>query len=185
MPLDFYVAHSRIQDSLGDPVHALFAHPCGPATPAPGQRVHSDDPDARQGSYGVALWTDEGVLKLVGVQARWRRKGVATALWSQARELSGLCLDTAPARTALGEAWFQSLGIDAPLEVLSAPMTSREEMIGATSSQLVLDDVEATAQRIIELLDKGPDVLPYIRALCAPTHQDAAEQMLALRAERS
>lgn len=183
MSLHLYFVHTRVHDSTGELVHAFSAHPCGPSTPAHGQLIHSDDPDT-EGSYGVLLWTDEGVLTLVGVQPRWRRKGIATALWNQARKLSGLPLNTAPVRTALGEVWLQSLGIDAPLELLNGPMTGREETIGATPCQLALDDVDATAQRIVELLNKGPDTLPYIRALCAPTHQDAAEQMHKLQAEQ-
>jgi GNAT superfamily N-acetyltransferase len=184
MSPDLYFIHTRTQDSLGDPVHALSAYPCSPSTPTRGQLVHSDDSDAGHGPYGVLLWADDGVLKLVGVQARWRRKGVATALWNQARELSGLPLDQAPIRTALGEAWFQSLEVDAALEVLNSPMTSREEATGATSSQLALDDADATASRIVELLGKGPEALPYILALCAPTYEDAAEQMRKLQAEQ-
>ncbi|MEV6822883.1 hypothetical protein AB0M72_29470 [Nocardiopsis dassonvillei] len=184
MSLNLFFVHTRVQDSLGELVHALSAHPCDPSTPTHGQLIHSDNPDAGEGSYGVLLWTDAGVLTLVGVQPCWRRKGIATALWNQARKLSGLPLNTAPVRTALGEVWLQSLGIDAPLELLNGPMAGREETIGATPRQLALDDVDVTAQRIVELLDKGPDMLPYIRALCAPTHQDAAEQMRKLQAEQ-
>jgi hypothetical protein len=177
MSPDLYYVHSRTQDSLGNPVHALSAHPCGPSTPTHGQLVHSDDSDAGRGSCGVLLWADDGVLKLVGVQARWRRNGIGAALWKQARDLSGLSLDQAPTRTALGEAWFQALGIDAPLEVLNSPMTSRDEAINAAPNQLFLDDEEAVALRIAALLNKAPNVLPYIRALCAPTYEEAAEQM--------
>ncbi|WP_160051539.1 hypothetical protein [Nocardiopsis sp. FR26] len=185
MPLELYFVYTRTRNSLGDPAHALFAHPCGPSTPTQGQLIHSDSPDGGRGYYGVLLWTDDGVLQLVGVQPRWRRKGTATALWRQACEFSGLPLDKAPARTALGEAWFQSLDIDAPLEVLNVPVTTQDEATGATARQLALDDKEATARRIVELLGKDPkEVLPYILALCAPTYEDAEEQIHRLRAER-
>ncbi|GAA1095005.1 GNAT family N-acetyltransferase [Nocardiopsis metallicus] len=175
-----YFVYTRTKDSLGDPVHALSPHPCGPSTPTQGQLVHSEEPDAADGSCGLLLWTDEGMLKLVGVQPRWRRKGIATALWNQARELSGLPLDKAPVRSALGEAWLQSLGIDTPLELLTGPMDSRDDAVGTVPVQLGLDDVDAIARRITELLGQGADTLPYIRAQCAPTFEDAEEQMRAL-----
>jgi hypothetical protein len=180
MSHDCYFIHTSTQDSLGDLVQALFAHPCGPSTPTHGQLVHSEGPDAEDGYCGVLMWTDEGTLKLVGVQPQRRRKGIATALWNQARELSSLPLDKAPVRSALGEAWLQSLDIDTPLEVLTGPMDSRDDAVGTVSGQLGLDDVDATAQRIAELLDKGPDVLPYIQAQCAPTIEDTEEQLQAL-----
>ncbi|MEU0490781.1 hypothetical protein ABZ249_16255 [Nocardiopsis sp. NPDC006139] len=61
----------------------------------------------------MLLWSEEGTLELVGVQVPWHRKGATTALWHQAHGIFQVPLDKAPIRTALGEAWLQSLDIDA------------------------------------------------------------------------
>ncbi|WP_036555221.1 GNAT family N-acetyltransferase [Nocardiopsis sp. CNT312] len=171
---EFYYVQTQVTSALGDTQQALFALPCDPSTPGPGATVRSEGEPEGGAAYGTLLWSDAGVLYLVGVVPQWRRQGIATALWKKAREISELPLDRAPLRTALGEAWmFYGLGIDAPLEQLNGPFTSRGEAIGAEQRQLALDDEEATAERILALLGAVPEALPHIRAMCAPTQEDA------------
>lgn len=127
---------------------------------------------------GFIIWSSEGTVESIGVAPWLRRQGIATELWNQARGFSGLDLDRALRRTVLGDAWFhQGLKIDPPLHGVLPPFTKHSDAAGATQRQLVVDDVEATVDRLLGIFGRGPEDAPGLRALCAPTSEDAARRL--------
>jgi GNAT superfamily N-acetyltransferase len=68
----------------------------------------------QHGFVGEMLWdSDTGEVKNVEVEPKYRRKGVATAMWNAARE-QGHNLQHSPLRTGAGDRWAKAIGGPTP-----------------------------------------------------------------------
>jgi GNAT superfamily N-acetyltransferase len=64
---------------------------------------------------GKMEWdTGTGDIQGIEVHPRHQRKGIATAMWNHAQEVSGNSVGHSPVRTDEGDKWAQSVGGDIP-----------------------------------------------------------------------